>query len=190
MLGNSVKSLNTPNLLPVFLGIAAGCLLGSIPLFIPGIPQPVKLGLAGGPLVVSILLSYFGPKYKIVTYTTVSANLMLREIGISLFLACVGLEAGKNFISTLINGDGLQWMACGIAITALPLLVAGLVGRFVFRLNYYTLIGVLSGGNTNPPALAYSNEQTSSDAPAVGYATVYPLAMFLRILSVQLLMFM
>ena len=190
MLGNSVKKLNTPNLLPVFLGIAAGCLLGSIPMFIPGMPRPVKLGLAGGPLVVSILLSYFGPKYKIVTYATTSANLMLREIGISLFLACVGLEAGKNFIPTLMNGDGLQWMACGMAITVFPLLVAGIVGRFVFQLNYYTLIGVLSGANTNPPALAYSNEQTSSDAPAVGYATVYPLAMFLRILSSQLLIFM
>ena len=187
--GNAEKSLDRPHLLSIFLGIAAGCLLGCLPLSIPGLPQPVKLGLAGGPLVVSILLGYFGPRYKMVTYTTASANLMLREVGISLFLACVGLEAGRHFVPTLLDGNGWIWMACGAAISLLPVLFAGLVGRFVFRQNYYTLIGVLSGANTNPPALAYSNGQTSGDAPAIGYATVYPLAMFLRILAAQILIF-
>ncbi len=185
-LGNSLKHLDNPNLLPIFTGIAIGCLVGCIPLAIPGLSQPVKLGLAGGPLVISILQSRFGPSYGIVTYTTASANLMLREIGISMFLACVGLEAGKSFVPTLLQGDGLLWMVYGVAITIIPLLLSGLIGRMIFRLNYYTLIGVLSGANTNPPALAYSNSQVSCDAPAVGYATVYPLSMFLRILLAQL----
>ena len=167
VLGNSMKRLNHPNLIPIFFGIALGCILGSIPFMFPGIPQPVKLGLAGGPLIVSILISRFGPQYKMITYTTMSANLMIREIGISLFLACVGLGAGKDFIETIVN--------------------EGLIGRYACKLNYYTLIGVLSGANTNPPALAYSNDLTSCDAPAVGYATVYPLAMFLRVLTAQLL---
>ena len=186
-LGNSVKHLNNPNLLSIFIGIAIGCILGSIPLTIPGIPQPIKLGLAGGPLITSILISRFGPQYKIVTYTTASANLIIREIGISLFLACVGLEAGKGFLETIINGNGLIWIAWGAIITVVPLLVVGVIGRKLCHLNYYTLIGMLSGANTNPPALAYANEQTSSDAPAIGYATVYPLTMFLRILIAQLL---
>ena len=185
-LGNSLKHLDNPNLLPIFTGIAVGCLVGCIPWAIPGLPQSVKLGLAGGPLIISILQSRFGPSYGIVTYTTASANLMLREIGISVFLACVGLEAGKSFVPTLLQGDGLLWMACGAAITIIPLLLSGLIGRMIFRLNYYTLMGVLSGANTNPPALAYSSGQVSCDAPAVGYATVYPLAMFLRILLAQL----
>lgn len=186
-LGNSVKHLNNPNLLSIFIGIAIGCILGSIPLTIPGIPQAIKLGLAGGPLIMSILISRFGPQYKIVTYTTASANLIIREIGISLFLACVGLEAGKGFLETIINGNGLIWIAWGAIITVVPLLVVGVIGRKLCHLNYYTLIGMLSGANTNPPALAYANEQTSSDAPAIGYATVYPLTMFLRILIAQLL---
>lgn len=187
VLGNSMKRLNHPNLIPIFIGIALGCILGSIPFMFPGIPQPVKLGLAGGPLIVSILISRFGPQYKMITYTTMSANLMVREIGISLFLACVGLGAGKDFIETIVNEGGYIWIAYGALITVLPLLLMGLVGRYACRLNYYTLIGVLSGANTNPPALAYSNDLTSCDAPAVGYATVYPLAMFLRVLTAQLL---
>lgn len=153
----------------------------------PGIPQPVKLGLAGGPLIVSILISRFGPQYKMITYTTMSANLMIREIGISLFLACVGLGAEKDFIETIVNEGGYIWIMYGAIITTVPLIITGLIGRYACKLNYYTLIGVLSGANTNPPALAYSNDLTSCDAPAVGYATVYPLAMFLRVLTAQLL---
>ncbi|MCQ4875763.1 MULTISPECIES: putative transporter [Odoribacteraceae] len=187
ILGNSLKRLNHPNLIPIFIGIALGCVLGSIPFMLPGIPQPLKLGLAGGPLIVSILISRFGPHYKLITYTTMSANLMVREIGISLFLACVGLGAGKGFIETIVNEGGYVWIGYGAIITIFPLLVTGLIGRYGCKLNYYTLIGILSGSNTNPPALAYSNDQTSCDAPAVGYATVYPLAMFLRVLSAQLL---
>ena len=187
VLGNSMKRLNHPNLIPIFIGIALGCILGSIPFMFPGIPQPVKLGLAGGPLIVSILISRFGPQYKMITYTTMSANLMVREIGISLFLACVGLGAGKGFIETVVNEGGYVWIGYGAIITVIPLLITGLIGRYGCKLNYYTLIGVLSGANTNPPALASSNDLTSCDAPAVGYATVYPLAMFLRVLTAQLL---
>ena len=187
VLGNSMKRLNHPNLIPIFIGIALGCILGCIPFMFPGIPQPVKLGLAGGPLIVSILISRFGPQYKMITYTTMSANLMVREIGISLFLACVGLGAGKGFIETVVNEGGYVWVGYGAIITVIPLLITGLIGRYGCKLNYYTLIGVLSGANTNPPALAYSNDLTSCDAPAVGYATVYPLAMFLRVLTAQLL---
>ena len=187
VLGNSMKRLDHPNLIPIFLGIALGCILGSTPFVFPGIPQPVKLGLAGGPLIVSILISRFGPQYKMITYTTMSANLMLREIGISLFLACVGLGAGKGFVETVIYVGGYVWVGYGVIITIVPLLIAGLVGRYIFKLNYYTLIGVLGGSTTNPPALAYSNDLTSCDAPAVGYATVYPLTMFLRVLTAQIL---
>lgn len=187
VLGNSLKRLNHPNLIPIFLGIALGCVLGSIPFMFPGIPQPVKLGLAGGPLIVSILISRFGPRCKLITYTTMSANLMIREIGISLFLACVGLGAGKGFVDTIIHEGGYVWIAYGAIITIVPLLIAGMVGRYFWKLNYFTLIGVLSGSNTNPPALAYSSELTSCDAPAVGYATVYPLTMFLRVLTAQML---
>lgn len=187
VLGNSMKRLNHPNLIPIFLGIALGCILGSLPFMFPGIPQPVKLGLAGGPLIVSILISRFGPQYKLITYTTMSANLMIREIGISLFLACVGLGAGRGFVETIIYEGGYVWIGYGIIITVLPLLLAGIIGRCVFKLNYYTLIGVLAGSTTNPPALAYCNDLTSCDAPAVGYATVYPLTMFLRVLTAQIL---
>ena len=187
VLGNSMKRLNHPNLIPIFIGIALGCILGSLPFAFPGIPQPVKLGLAGGPLIVSILISRFGPKYKLITYTTMSANLMLREIGISIFLACVGLGAGEGFVDTVIHGGGYIWVGYGVIITILPLLITGLIGRYYCKLNYFTLIGVLAGSTTNPPALAYSNDLTSCDAPAVGYATVYPLTMFLRVLTAQIL---
>lgn len=187
ILGNSIKRLNHPNLIPVFIGIVLGCILGSIPIPIPGIPYPVKLGLAGGPLIVSILISRFGPDCRLVTYTTESANLMLREVGIALFLASVGLGAGDGFVETIVNQNGFIWIAYGALITIIPWLVMGFLGKRVFGVNYYTLIGVLSGANTNPPALAFSSEQTSCDAPAVGYATVYPLAMFLRVLTAQLL---
>ena len=186
LFGNSLKRLNHPNLIPIFIGIALGVVLGSISFWIPGVPQPVKLGLAGGPLIVAILIGRYGPHYRLITYTTMSANLMLREVGISLFLAGVGLGAGEEFVPTLAAG-GYVWIAYGAVITIVPLLLAGLFGRFYYKLNYYTLIGVLSGASPNPPALAYSTEQTTSDAPSVGYATVYPLSMFLRVLAAQLL---
>lgn len=184
--GNSLKRLNHPNLIAIFTGIALGVLLGSLSFHIPGIPQPVKLGLAGGPLIVAILIGRYGPYYKMVTYTTMSANLMLRETGISLFLAGVGLGAGENFVPTLLNG-GYIWILYGFAITVIPLLVAGIIGKKLYKINYYTLIGVLAGSSTNPPALAFSSELTGTDAPSVGYATVYPLTMFLRVLAAQLL---
>lgn len=189
VLGNSVKRLDAPNLVPIFLGIALGCVLGSIPIMIPGIPQAVKLGLAGGPLIVSILIAYFGPRFKVVTYATNSAGLMLREIGISLFLACVGLEAGAGFIETIVNG-GYIWIVYGAIITILPMLVAGLLGRYVFKVDCNTLLGVLAGSSTNPPALAYSIEQGNAEATSVGYASVYPLSMFLRVLAAQMLILM
>ncbi len=184
--GNSLKRLRHPNLISIFIGIALGVILGSIAFRFPGIPQPVKLGLAGGPLIIAILIGRFGPYCKMVTYTTVSANLMLREVGISLFLAGVGLGAGENFVPTILNG-GYMWILYGALITIIPLVLAGLIGRLCFKINYYTLTGVLSGASTNPPALAFSSEQTTTDAPSIGYATVYPLAMFLRVLAAQLL---
>ena len=187
VLGNSMKRLNAPNLIPIFIGIVLGVMLGSLPFTFPGIPQPVKLGLAGGPLIVSILISRFGPKFKLVTYTTMSANLMLREVGIALFLACVGLGAGEEFVETIIDGGGYAWIGYGAIITILPLLIVGVIGRLWFKVDYFTLIGVMAGATTDPPALAYSNEQAANDIPSVGYATVYPLTMFLRVLSAQLL---
>ena len=182
--GNS----DQPNLIPIFIGIALGCILGSIPISLPGIPQPVKLGLAGGPLIVSILISRFGPRFHIITYTTPSANLMIREIGISLFLTCVGLEAGEGFVDTLVHGDGMKWIVYGALITVIPVLAGGFIGKYVLRLDYNTLTGVLSGACTNPPALAYASEQDrDSDKTGVAYATVYPLSMFLRVLAAQLM---
>lgn len=187
VLGNSMKRLNEPNLIPLFLGIALGVFLGSIPLLLPGIPRPVKLGLAGGPLIVAILFSRFGSRYGLVTYTTASANLMLREVGITIFLASVGISAGDGFVDTLLRGGGASWVAYGFLITFLPLMAVGLIARRFFRLNYFTLMGLLSGSTTDPPALAYSNATAGNDAPAVGYATVYPLTMFLRVLTAQLM---
>ena len=188
VLGNSLKRLDYPNLIPIFVGIAIGCIIGSIPIAFPGIPQPVKLGLAGGPLIVSILISHFGPRFKVITYTTSSANLMLREIGIALFLACVGLEAGDGFVETIVHGGGLKWILYGALITIIPLIIGGILGRYVFRIGYNTLIGVLAGSCTNPPALAFACEcDRSTEAASVGYATVYPLTMFLRVLAAQLL---
>lgn len=187
ILGNSLKRLKEPNLIPIFIGIALGVVLGSIPITISGVPQPVKLGLAGGPLIVSILLSRFGYRYRLVTYTTQSANLMLREIGLALFLACVGLSAGEGFVDTIVNRDGLAWVGYGFIITMLPLLIIGFVAKGFFHLNYFTLMGLMAGSTTDPPALAYANITAGNDAPSVGYATVYPLTMFLRILTAQLM---
>ena len=186
VLGNSVKRLNQPNLITIFIGIAIGVILGSIPVAIPGVPQPFKLGLAGGPLIISILIAKFGYKWKLITYTTQSANLMLSEIGISLFLACVGLNAGNGFWDTIVNG-GYSWVGYGFIITFLPLLIMGIVGYKFCKVNYFTLTGVIAGSHTDPPALAYANGLTSKDAPAVGYATVYPLTMFFRVLIAELM---
>lgn len=186
--GSVQNNPDQPNLIPIFIGIALGCILGSIPITFPGIPQPVKLGLAGGPLIVSILISHFGPRFHVITYTTPSANLMIREIGISLFLACVGLEAGDGFVDTLIHGDGMKWILYGALITVIPVLAGGLAGRYILKLDMNTLTGVLSGACTNPPALDYASEQDrDSDKTGVAYATVYPLSMFLRVLAAQLM---
>lgn len=186
-LGNEMKRLNVPNLIPIFLGIALGCLLADVPLRLPGMSHPLKLGLTGGPLIVAILIGYFGPKYKLITFNTVSSNLMIRQLGICIFLACVGLGVGRDFVSTVFTAEGLRWVGIGALITIIPLLVCGIVGRMLLHLNYYTLIGVLAGAHTNPPALTYASQLTSSDLPAVAYATVYPFAMFLRIITIQIL---
>ncbi|WP_293671702.1 putative transporter [uncultured Parabacteroides sp.] len=187
VLGNSMKRLNEPNLITIFVGIALGIILGSIPITFPGIPQPVKLGLAGGPLIVAILVSRFGYHYKLITYTTQSANLMLREIGITLFLACVGISAGDGFVDTIVNNGGFAWIGYGFIITFVPLMIIGCIGRYFCKVNYFTLMGLIAGSTTDPPALAYSNATAGNDAPSVGYATVYPLTMFLRVLTAQLL---
>ena len=186
-LGNSIKRLNEPNIIPIFIGILVGVILGSIPIHIPGIVNPIKLGLAGGPLIVAILLSKYGYRFSLVSYATPSANLMLREVGIVLFLASVGIVAGEKFIPTLLSGDGFIWMAYGVIITLLPLLIVGFYSRIYLRKNYLEICGLISGSMTDPPALAYANSIARSEAPAVAYATVYPLVMFLRIFIAQLL---
>ena len=187
LMGNSLKRLDHPNIVTIFVGIFLGIFFGSLPIAFPGIPTPVKLGLAGGPLIVSILIGRFGYKLKLVTYTTMSANLMLREIGIALFLASVGIKAGANFVNTVVDGDGLLYVGCGFLITVIPLLIMGAVARWHYKINYFLLMGLLAGSNTDPPALAYSNQTAGNNAPAVGYSTVYPVSMFLRILTAQLL---
>lgn len=187
VLGNSLKKLDHPNLLPVFIGIALGILLGSMPLM--NIPQPVKLGLAGGPLIIAILLGRFGPHFKMVTYTTMSANLMLREIGLAMFLAAVGIGAGDGFVDAVVGG-GYKWIGYGVIITMLPLLIVGLIARLKGKVNYYTMMGLMAGSMTDPPALGFANASSGNDMPALGYATVYPVVMFLRVLSAQLLMLM
>jgi len=187
LMGNSLKRLDHPNIVTIFVGIFLGILFGSLPIAFPGIPTPVKLGLAGGPLIVAILIGRFGYKLKLVTYTTMSANLMLREIGIALFLASVGVKAGANFLQTVVEGDGMLYVGCGFLITVIPLLVMGVFGRFYYKINYFKLMGLMAGSTTDPPALAYANQVTGSNAPAVGYSTVYPVTMFLRILTAQLL---
>ena len=184
ILGNTLKRLNEPHLITIFLGIFVGILVGSIPIHFPNMPMPAKLGLAGGPLIVAILLGRFGYRLKLITYTTQSANLMLREMGISLFLASVGISAGAEFVDTVVSPDGLLWILSGVLITMIPALTVGIIGRLM-KINYFTLIGMISGSCTNPPALAYSSSIASNDAPAVAYSTVYPLTMFLRIVCAQ-----
>lgn len=185
--GNSTKKLDAPNLASLFFGIILGVALGSIPFTLPGLSQPFKLGIAGGTLIIAILMGAFGTKWHLVTYTTSSANLMIREIGISLFLAAVGFGAGKSFIPTLLGG-GYVWIGYGVIITLLPLLLMGIVGRKWLKLDYFTLMGLIAGSTTDPPALAYATSQSSSnDRAAVAYSTVYPLTMFLRVLTGQLM---
>jgi putative transport protein len=186
-LGNSMKRLEEPNIIPIFIGILLGVILGSIPVNVPGMSHPLKLGLAGGPLIIAILLSKYGHRFSLVSYTTASANLMLREIGIVLFLASVGIMSGEKFIPTLTSGDGFIWMGYGALITVLPLMVVGLYARIVSKRNYFEICGLLSGSMTDPPALAFANGLAQSEAPSVAYATVYPLVMFLRIFIAQLL---
>ena len=186
-MGNSVKRLNQPNMFTMFIGILLGIVLGSIPISFPGMSVPMKLGLAGGPLIVAILISCFGYKVKLVTYTSSAASLMLREIGICLFLASVGIAAGGDFAATVFNTTGLQWVLYGFLITFFPLLIVGIIARGKYKLNYFSIMGLLSGSYTDPPALAYGNKTANNDAPAVAYSTVYPLTMFLRVISAQIL---
>lgn len=185
-LGNSMQRLNQPNIFTIFIGILIGIVFGSIPFAIPGMPVPLKLGLAGGPLIVAILIGRYGYKMGLTTYTSTSANLMLREVGICMFLASVGIGAGSEFVATVKSG-GLMWILWGFLITFIPLLIIGLFGRGYYKLNYYTLSGLMAGSYTDPPALAYSNKVANNDAPAVAYSTVYPLSMFLRVLTAQIL---
>ena len=186
LVGNKPETLSHPNLVPIFFGIALGVVFGSLPIRFPGIPQPVKLGLAGGPLIIAILLGHFGPKWRITTYTTLSANMMIREIGISFFLAAVGLGAGADFVSSVVNG-GYWWILYGALITLIPVLLTGLIARLVFKFNFYQICGLLSGGTTGPAVLAFAQEAYGTDYTSVNYATVYPLTMFLRVMAAQLL---
>lgn len=186
MLGNTLKRLNNPHIITIFLGILMGILVGSIPIYFPNMPMPVRLGLAGGPLIVAILLGRFGYKLKLITYTTQSANLMLREIGICLFLASVGLASGGRFVETVVSPNGLLWIGCGVLITMIPPLIVGVVARLL-KFDFFSICGLIAGSHTNIPPLAYANSLTETDEPAVAYSTVYPLATFLRILSAQIL---
>ena len=187
VMGNSVKRLNAPNIATIFVGIFVGILFGSIPVAFPGIPVPIKLGIAGGPLIIAILIGRFGYKAHLVTYTTTSANMMLREIGLVLFLASVGIKAGDGFVETIVQGDGIKYVYTGFLITIIPILIVGTIARLKYKLNYFTIMGMIAGTYTDPPALAYANATCSKEAPAVGYSTVYPLSMFLRIFTAQII---
>lgn len=187
IVGNEVKKLNYPNLAPIFIGILLGVILGSIPIMISGIPNPIKLGIAGGPLIIAILIGAKGYKFHLVSYTTTSVNLFVRELGLALFLAGVGIKAGANFWDTLVQGDGVKYVWTGFLITVLPILIVGVLSRLKLHLNYYTMMGFIAGTYTDPPLLGFSNEAAGNNAPAVGYSTVYPLSMFLRILCAQLI---
>ena len=187
MMGNSVKSLNAPNLATIFIGILVGIIFGSIPFTMPGMPVPLKLGLAGGPLIIAILIGRFGHLIKLVTYTSTSANMMLREIGLVLFLSSVGIKAGAGFWDTVCSGEGVKYVGTGFLITVIPILITGTIARLRYKFNYFTIMGMLAGSYTDPPALAYANSICSKNAPSIGYSTVYPLTMFLRIFTAQIL---
>lgn len=185
MMGNSIRRLDAPNIATIFIGIIIGIIFGSLPIAIPGMPVPLKLGIAGGPLIIAILIGRYGYKIHLVTYTTTSANMMLREIGLVLFLASVGIKAGNGFWNTVVQGDGLLYVLTGFLITVIPILIVGPIARMRFKFNYFTIMGMIAGFYTDPPALAYANSVCSKEAPAVGYSTVYPLSMFLRIFTAQ-----
>lgn len=187
LMGNSVKRLDAPNIATIFIGIIVGILFGSLPIAIPGMPVPLKLGIAGGPLIIAILIGRFGYRFRLVTYTTTSANMMLREIGLVLFLAAVGIKAGASFWHTVVQGDGLKYVYTGFLITIIPILIMGTIARLKYKFNYFTIMGMLAGTYTDPPALAYANSVCSKEEPSVGYSTVYPLSMFLRIFTAQLI---
>ena len=186
VLGSSIKRLDAPNIATIFIGILVGIIFGSLPIAIPGMPVPLKLGIAGGPLIIAILIGRYGYKIRLVTYTTTSANMMLREIGLVLFLASVGIKAGAGFWDTVVQGDGLKYVYTGFIITVIPILIIGTLARLKYKFNYFTIMGMIAGTYTDPPALAYANQICSKEAPAIGYSTVYPLSMFLRILAAQL----
>lgn len=187
VMGNSIKRLDAPNIATIFVGIFIGILFGSIPIALPGIPVPLKLGIAGGPLIIAILIGRYGYKVHLVTYTTTSANMMLREIGLMMFLASVGIKAGDGFLETVIQGDGLKYVYTGFFITIIPIFIIGIIARKKYKFNYFTIMGMIAGTYTDPPALAYANSICSKEAPAVGYSTVYPLSMFLRIFTAQII---
>ena len=187
MMGNSIRRLDAPNIATIFIGIIVGIIFGSLPFAIPGMPVPMKLGIAGGPLIIAILIGRYGYKVKLVTYTTTSANMMLREIGLVLFLASVGIKAGAGFLDTIVNGDGIWYVFTGFLITVIPILIVGPIARMRYKFNYFTIMGMIAGTYTDPPALAYANSVCSKEAPAVGYSTVYPLSMFLRIFTAQII---
>ncbi|MGZ4959803.1 MAG: putative transporter [Methylomonas sp.] len=186
-LGNSLEELDHPQIMPIFIGITLGILLGSLPLYLPGVPSAVKLGMAGGPLLMAIMLSRIGNWRTMSWHLPKSSSMILKDIGIVLFLACVGLHSGDEFVNTLVNGDGIYWMACAALITLLPLLIVALVARLVYKLNFLSLCGLLAGSMTDPPALAFANHLSPSAAVSMAYATVYPLVMILRIITAQLI---
>lgn len=187
VMGDSIKRLDAPNIATIFVGVFIGILFGSIPVAIPGIPVPIKLGIAGGPLIIAILIGRYGYKVHLVTYTTTSANMMLREIGLMLFLASVGIKAGDGFLETVIQGDGVKYVYTGFLITIIPILIIGIIARKKYKFNYFTIMGMIAGTYTDPPALAYANSICSKEAPSIGYSTVYPLSMFLRIFTAQII---
>lgn len=187
VMGNSIKRLDAPNIATIFVGVFIGILFGSIPVANPGIPVPIKLGIAGGPLIIAILIGRYGYKVHLVTYTTTSANMMLREIGLMLFLASVGIKAGDGFLETVIQGDGVKYVYTGFLITIIPILIIGIIARKKYKFNYFTIMGMIAGTYTDPPALAYANSICSKEAPSIGYSTVYPLSMFLRIFTAQII---
>lgn len=187
VMGNSIKRLDAPNIATIFVGVFIGILFGSIPIAIPGIPVPIKLGIAGGPLIIAILIGRYGHKVHLVTYTTTSANMMLREIGLMLFLASVGIKAGDGFLETVIQGDGIKYVYTGFLITIIPIIIIGILARKKYKFNYFTIMGMIAGTYTDPPALAYANSICSKEAPSIGYSTVYPLSMFLRIFTAQII---
>ncbi|MBR1881519.1 MAG: putative transporter [Muribaculaceae bacterium] len=188
VLGNAVASLNEPKLISVFVGMTLGLIIGSIPIVVPGVSMPVKLGLAGGPIIVGILMGCFGPRIHMNTYTTQSANLMLRAIGLSLYLACLGLDSGGDFFSTVMRPEGLQWIFTGFLLTIIPVLVMGITALRINKLDFSTVCGVLAGAMANPMALNYANDTLPSDRASVAYATVYPLSMFVRVILAQIIL--